>query len=114
MEHDLTLDVNDYAGRRVVLFADRWMHHVLVRHPEVLGCLRQIGDALREPSFVYEDWDSEATRLYYRLGAIDDFGQLYLVVVVRFDPEPAQVMTAYVAGTPSGARRRLVYVKARN
>lgn len=113
MDHSTALDVKDYSGRRVILHKKRWEHHIQRRHAEMLGCLRRAENALRDPAFVHEDRESATTHLYLRLGAIDRFRHLYLVVVVRYDPAPAQVITAYVTGGPSGSAGRLVYVKAR-
>ena len=33
---DIWMDTEDYAGRRVVLHANRWETHVLLKHPEII------------------------------------------------------------------------------
>jgi hypothetical protein len=114
MKDDKVLDITDYSGRQVLLRKETWTHHIQAKHPEMLGCLRRVENTLRSPSFVYEDREFEATRLYYRLGAIDRFRHLYLVVVLGLDRRPAQVTTAYVARSPSESAGRLAYVKARH
>jgi hypothetical protein len=112
MHENIILDITDYSGLRVVLLEKRWDEHIKCRHPEMLSCLRQVEDVLRDPGFVYHVGDFAKTRLYYRLGAIDRFCHLYLVAVVRCDLQPAQVSTAYLTAEPSRSAGRLVYVKA--
>ena len=112
MDNDILIDTEDYAGRRVVLHANRWETHVLLKHPEMIGCLRQAENTLRDPSFVQQGRNPR-TVLYFQLGAIDRFRNLYLVVVVRHDLQPAQVRTMYLTREPASFVGRLVYVKAR-
>jgi hypothetical protein len=114
MEHDLALDTVDYTGRRVLMSAVTWIYHIQARHPDMAGRLLEVEETLHDPSFVHEDRNCAATHLYYRLGAADGFRCLYLLVVVRCDIRPALVLTAHLAGAPSGSAGRLVYVKARH
>ena len=87
--------------------------HIQRERPDVSHALQQAGETIRDPTFVYEDRDFPGTRLYYRLGAIPRFRYLYLTVVIRFDRQPARVLTMYVTREPRGLSGRLVYVSAR-
>lgn len=77
------------------------------------GALEQAKKTIRDPTFVYEDRTFPSTRLYYRLGAIPRFRYFYLAVVVRFDRQPAWVVTMYVTKEPRGSSGRLIYASAR-
>ena len=107
------LDVEDYSGQRVVLEKGVWADHIQHEHPETTGLLQEAGETLREPSFVYKSKEFQTTHLYYRLGAAERFRYLYLVVVVRCDLQPAEVLTMYITREPSGSSGGLVYATAR-
>ena len=107
------LETQDYSGTWVILQSSVWERHVQREHPEVAGALQEAKETIRDPTFVYEDRNLPSTRLYYRLGAIPRFRYLYLTVVIRFDLQPARVMTMYVTKEPRGSSGRLVDASAR-
>jgi hypothetical protein len=114
MGSEHAVDTQDYAGARVVLTWADWHGHVIPAHPEVGDSIDAVGDTIRDPTFVFESKLSPDTRLFHRLGAIPSFRNLYLTVVIRFEFEPARVMTVYVTKEPSGSSGRLLHVSARH
>lgn len=111
----ILLDTLDFRGRRVIMTRKRWQEHIQAEHPELTeGALEDVAEILESPHFVYESAKQTSRHLYYRYGDADEFYRfLYLVVVVRYDVEPARVVTAYVATMPSGTNRRLIYCEVR-
>ena len=113
MGSEYVLDTQDYSGTRVVLESLVWERHVRREHPDIGDALEQARETIRDPTFVYEDRAFPNTRLYYRLGAIPRFRHLHLTVVIRFDRQPARVLTMYVTREPSGSSGRLVYASTK-
>ena len=109
MEHYL-VDVLDYEGTRVVLVERTWRQHILMGHPELADSIEQLASVLQTPHVVYESANASTRHVYYRLNLVGGRNRfLYLAVVVRYDVEPARVVTAYVTGMPSGAVGRMIY-----
>jgi hypothetical protein len=113
MAGEYILETQDYAGVTVVLYRSVWEKHILVEHPDMVESLRRAEMTIRDPTFVYEDRTFPSIRLYYRLGAVPRFRQLYLTVVIRFDCRLARVLTMYATKRPGGSSGRLVYASAR-
>jgi hypothetical protein len=105
-------EIRDYSGVSVILSRSVWEAHVLKEHPDMAGSLPSAEHTIRDPTFVYESRTYPSTRLYYRLGAIPRFRHLYMTVVIRFDRQPARVLTMYVTKGPGGSSGRLVYASA--
>lgn len=86
--------VTDYSGGDIRLTDERWAH--ISEHPEMAGMRQALEDTLQAPSVVVESLSDPAARLYHRFYAGSMVGEKYLCVVVKFLPQDAFVVTAYL------------------
>lgn len=89
---DVSEEVGDVGGVRMVLPADLWSSKILRDHPELSGHLADILRAVAEPDLVLPDSVFEDRRRYY----LRDAGpSRWLLVVVRYEQEPARIISAF-------------------
>ena len=86
--------LTDYSGRNIRLTDERWAH--VSEHPEMAGMRAALEETLRAPSIVVESLSDPAARLYHRIYLGTMVGAKYLCVVVKFSPQDAFVVTAYL------------------
>lgn len=84
----------DYAGRAVRLTEERRGH--LLTHPEMATLESSLSDAIASPEVVVRSQTDGMVLLYYHPAATLDFGDKLLCVVIKYQPEDAFVITAYL------------------
>ncbi|MGB9612693.1 MAG: hypothetical protein ACPL4K_00730 [Candidatus Margulisiibacteriota bacterium] len=95
----------DYKGTPIILTDQCWEEHILFRHPEVKKFLGKMQKVLEAPDVWRESDKDENVVLYYKSGIIKGkYGELFLVVVVRYekDKKHGYVATAYLTKKPKG------------
>jgi hypothetical protein len=82
--------VTDTNGREVVLLVRIWDNKITRDHPELVGHLDAVVDAVAKPDHVEPDALPDRTRFYRR-----DVGpSRWLMAVVSYEQEPARIITA--------------------
>lgn len=89
--------VRDVFGRDVRLTDERLAH--ILRHPEMAGMDGEIVRVLEQPAEVRVSRIDAAVRLFYEFYARTKMGGKWLCVVVKYSPEDAFVITAYLTDT---------------
>lgn len=84
---------------RFVRFTDERRAHIL-EHPEMKDMGAAIEGALTQPQLVRRSRSDEAVRLFYRFYAQTIVGGKWLCVVVKYAPNDAFVVTAYLTDKP--------------
>ncbi len=93
-------------GRRVALFEDTWLVHVLdpwVGHPELQHHLGGVLAAVAEPDYREPDARPRRERFFRRHAGPSE----WLMVVVDFEREPPRIVTAFGYGhgrAPDGVK----------
>lgn len=83
--------VVDASGREVVLLARVWNEKVVRNHPEMVGHLDDLLEAIARPDHIEADPLVDRTRCYRRnVGP-----SRWLVAVVSYEQEPARIVTAF-------------------
>jgi hypothetical protein len=88
----------DYQGRNVRLTDERLDH--ILEHPEMRGLESALAETLRSPTLVIESRADPSTELNYRFYLGTRVGDKWLCVVVKYAPEDAFVLTAYLTDEP--------------
>ena len=88
----------DYQGRIVRLTEERLGH--ILEHPEMCGLDPALAETLRNPTLVIESRTDPSTELNYRFYFGTRVGDKWLCVVVKYAPEDAFVLTAYLTDEP--------------
>ncbi len=86
--------IRDCFGRSVRLTDERVAH--VLQHQEMAGMAQEIERVLQSPTEVRVSRSDEAVRLFYEFYAKTMVGGKWLCVVVKYDPEDAFVVTAYL------------------
>lgn len=94
----------DYEGRAVRLTEERLAH--LLEHPEMHDLESALVETLRHPLLVIESLTDLSVRLNYRFYIGTRVGDKWLCVVVKYAPEDAFVLTAYLTDKPKKGTRR--------
>ncbi len=81
--------VTDTKGREVVLLGRIWENKITRGHPELVGHVDAVVDAVAKPDHVVPDALPDRTRFYRR-----DVGpSRWLMAVVSYEQEPARIIT---------------------
>lgn len=86
--------VRDCFGRSVRLTNERIAH--VLQHQEMAGMAQEIERVLQAPTEVRMSRSDQAVRLFYEFYARTMVGGKWLCVVVKYGPEDAFVVTAYL------------------
>lgn len=86
--------IRDCFGRSVRLTDERIAHVLL--HQEMIGMAQEIERVLQSPTEVRLSRLDQAVRLFYEFYAKTMVGGKWLCVVVKYAPEDAFVVTAYL------------------
>jgi hypothetical protein len=82
--------VTDIDAREVVLLARIWEHKITRDHPELVGHLEAVVEAVAHPDHVEPDTIAARTRFYRRgIGP-----SRWLLAVVSYEQQPARIITA--------------------
>ena len=90
--------VTDCFGNKVRLTDERLAH--ILEHPEMAGMASEIERVLRQPQFVRRSRVDASVRLFYEFYAQTVVGGKWLCVVVKYAPQTAFVITAYLTDRP--------------
>lgn len=82
-------------GRQVILSATAWQH-VQQAHPEFTHWA-PIKETVEKPNTIGISAKNEAREIYYRLGALERYPNLYVAVVVGYEGEGGRIKTAHLA-----------------
>lgn len=88
----------DHLGR-IVRLTDERLAHILA-HPEMHGLEPALTATLRNPALVIESRTDPSTELNYRFYLGTRVGDKWLCVVVKYAPQDAFVLTAYLTDKP--------------
>jgi hypothetical protein len=86
--------LTDYAGRAVRLTPEREAH--ILDHPEMIDLLDQVRETVAGPEHVVRSASDPTVELYYRFKRGTKVGDKWLCVVVKYSPDDAFVVTAYL------------------
>jgi len=86
--------ITDCFGRSVRLTDERLAH--ILQHFEMAGLEDEIVRVLRSPAEVRVSRTDEAVQLFYEFYAQTSAGGKWLCIVVRYSPDDAFVITAYL------------------
>jgi hypothetical protein len=90
--------LTDYRGRRVRLTAERLEH--VREHPEMRGLEKRIAATLRAPERVIQSRSDREAELLYSLLPKPRMGIQWLCAVVKYRPDDAFLLTAYLTDKP--------------
>ena len=90
--------LTDYQGRAVRLTEERLAH--IIGHPEMRDLEPQIAETVLRPTLVIESISDPSAQLNYRFYLGTQIGDKWLCVVVKYAPEDAFVLTAYLTDKP--------------
>jgi hypothetical protein len=90
--------VTDCFGNTVRLTGERLAH--ILEHPEMMGMAAAIERVLRQPQLVRRSRSDSTVRLFYEFYAKTVIGGKWVCVVVKYLPEDAFVVTAYLTDQP--------------
>jgi hypothetical protein len=90
--------LEDCFGQQVRLTEERLAH--ILEHPEMAGMEAEIGRVLRQPQLVRRSRSDDAVRLFYEFYAQTLVGGKWLCVVVKYPPNDAFIVTAYLTDKP--------------
>ena len=86
--------IRDCFGRSVRLTDERIAH--ILQHPELARMEEEISRVLRAPAEVRVSRSDETVQLFYEYYAKTRVGGKWLCVVVKYPPDDAFVVTAYL------------------
>ena len=86
--------IRDCFGRSVRLTDERIAH--ILQHPELAEMEEEISRVLRAPAEVRVSRSDETVQLFYEYYAKTRVGGKWLCVVVKYPPDDAFVVTAYL------------------
>jgi hypothetical protein len=86
--------INDCFGRPVRITDERLAH--IASHLEMLGLEQEIERVLQTPCEVRVSRSDDSVRLFYEFYAETKVGGKWLCVVVKYLPDDAFVVTAYL------------------
>ena len=90
--------LEDCFGHKVRLTDERLAH--ILEHPEMAGMAGEIERVLRTPQLVRRSRSDDAVRLYYEFYAQTLVGGKWLCAVVKYAPDDAFIVTAYLTDKP--------------
>ena len=90
--------IQDCFGHSVRLTDERMAH--ILEHPELSGMGAEIERVLSAPQTVRCSRSDDAVRLFYEFYAQTVVGGKWLCVVVKYSPDDAFVVTAYLTDKP--------------
>jgi hypothetical protein len=86
--------IRDCFGRSVRLTDERIAH--ILQHPELAGLEEEISLVLQSPAEVRVSRSDKTVQLFYEYYARTRVGGKWLCVVVKYPPDDAFVVTAYL------------------
>jgi len=92
--------IQDCFGHAVRLTDERLEH--ILEHPEMRGLNAEIERVLIQPQMVIRSRSDHGVRLFYEFYAQTIVGGKWLCVVVKYLPEDAFVITAYLTDQLKG------------
>jgi len=99
------LDATDPRGKKVICSSGCWDEHILSKRPSMSGWIKKLPKAIEEPDAIFKDADFEDREVYYLLAKRN-----YLKVVVRFQGDQGEVITAFLTDSPKPGET-LLWVK---
>lgn len=90
--------LRDYQGRPVRLTDERLAH--ILEHPEMSALEGAVAETLEHPVLVVQSRTDASAELSYRFYLGTRVGDKWLCVVVKYAPDDAFVLTAYLTDKP--------------
>lgn len=90
--------LTDYLGKKVRLTDERLAH--IKEHPEMAGMETALEETLLNPKLVIRSLADPEAQLNYRYYFATAVGDKWLCVVVKYLPDDAFVLTAYLTDNP--------------
>ena len=90
--------LRDYQGREVRLTDERLAH--ILEHPEMAELEAALSETLEHPQMVIQSRTEPTAELSYRFYVGTRVGDKWLCVVVKYAPDDAFVLTAYLTDQP--------------
>ena len=83
--------------RRLIRLPDERWQHICITHPEMTTMLRNVCGTLKQPDEItIPDDDPDTVRSYYKWFTGTVVGDKWVRVVVKYLPDDAFVLTAFV------------------
>lgn len=95
--------LTDYQGCTIRLTEERLKH--VLEHPEMRGMESALEETVRQPTLVIESRTDLPVQLNYRFYVGTRIGDKWLCVVVKYAPEDAFVLTAYLTDKPKRGKQ---------
>ena len=95
--------LTDYQGRAVRLTDERLAH--IIEHSEMRNLESQIAETVSQPTLVIESISDPSAQLNYRFYFGTQIGDKWLCVVIKYSPEDAFVLTAYLTDKPKRGKQ---------
>lgn len=87
-------EIQDRSGRIIYMTLERW-HHIIGRHPNLVGCFEEIQAAIAYPTAFRRSEDEPDVRFYYRYHKDPISDKEYLSVAVKYLNGEGFVITSY-------------------
>lgn len=95
--------LRDYQGRAVRLTDERLAH--ILEHPEMAALETALAETLEHPTLVVQSRSDSSAKLSYRDYLGTRVGDKWPCVVVKYAPDDAFVLTAFLTDTPKQGER---------
>lgn len=95
--------LRDYQGRAVHLTDERLAH--ILEHPEMTALEAALSETLEHPTLVVQSRSDPSAELSYRYYLGTRVGNNWLCVVVKYAPDDAFLLTAYLTDKPKKGDR---------
>jgi len=86
--------LTDYSGRSVRPTDERIQH--ILAHPEMAGMESWIAETVKHPDLVVQSRTDHSVHLCHRFQETEKFGDKWLCVVIKYKPDDAFIITAYL------------------
>lgn len=99
------IEVDDPHGRHIICTEKTWINHILLHHPTMRGYLDDIRKTIQSPDLpVAVDAQRPTRNVYY---GRQRGHPRYVKVVVEFEGEHGEVITAFLTDSPKAGEKPL-------
>jgi hypothetical protein len=99
----LVLNCSDPRGWRIVMYDNRYWHHIASRRSHI--SINAIQAVIEDPEIITADEQNDLRENYYATGVMEDYPEFFLKVVVEFGGMDGKVITAFDVDRPKPTER---------
>lgn len=105
-------NVTDYNGRQVICSEERWNVHIAAGHKIMQNNIAAVKDTITEPDSVYESNQTPKREVYFKKSLKPTYKDKFSTkVIVEYENEVGEVVTAFPQPTESGGIGNVLYKK---